>query len=383
MCRRLKILQVHTAYRQPGGEDSVVDSEATVLRAAGHEVIEWRAANSRSAPVAAAQLALAVWNPASYARARAIGHRVQPDVVHVHNTWFALSRSVVRALRAAGFPVVMTLHNYRLICVNGLLFRDGHICEDCVGSSTLPGVRHRCYRNSYSQSAIAASAIASRRVLDTGADRVVVLNEFGRALFARAGIAGEKLHVKPNFASDPGERRGPPSASRRVLFVGRLAEEKGVETLLRAWSAARPDGLSLTVVGDGPLGDLIERSTGATVERVPWLEREALEELLLDSRALLMPSRWYEGQPRVALEAMAAGLPVLGSALGGLGELLAATDSECAVAPDLDRWTAALARLGDDRWVDRVGVAARRRYLAEFDERAGLRGLESLYRELI
>lgn len=354
-----------------------------MLRAAGHEVIEWRAANSRSAPVAAAQLALAVWNPASYARARAIGHRVQPDVVHVHNTWFALSRSVVRALRAAGFPVVMTLHNYRLICVNGLLFRDGHICEDCVGSSTLPGVRHRCYRNSYSQSAIAASAIASRRVLDTGADRVVVLNEFGRALFARAGIAGEKLHVKPNFASDPGERRGPPSASRRVLFVGRLAEEKGVETLLRAWSAARPDGLSLTVVGDGPLGDLIERSTGATVERVPWLEREALEELLLDSRALLMPSRWYEGQPRVALEAMAAGLPVLGSALGGLGELLAATDSECAVAPDLDRWTAALARLGDDRWVDRVGVAARRRYLAEFDERAGLRGLESLYRELI
>lgn len=376
----MRVLQIHTAYRRPGGEDAVADSEAAVLRAAGHEVVEWRAANSSAAPRAAAQLAAAPWNPLAARQARRLARRVRPDVVHVHNTWFALSHSVIGAIRAAGFPTVATLHNYRLICANALLYRDGHVCEDCVGSAPLPAVRHRCYRDSYPQSAAAAAAIEARRRGGEAADRLLVLNEFSRSLFQRAGLPAERLRVKPNFAPDPGERTRRPSGSRRVLFVGRLAPEKGVETLLDAWSQARPAGLELTVVGDGPLRSAAE---AADVEVAPWMPRQRIDRLLLDSRALLIPSRWYEGQPRVALEGMAAGLPVLGSALGGLGELLAPSGDGCAVPDGPSGWAAALARLEDDAWVDRTGSAARDRYLGEFDERAGLRGLESAYAEVV
>lgn len=385
VCAPLRILQIHTRYRRPGGEDVVVESEAAVLRDAGHEVVQWRAANGRTAPKAAMQLPLAPWNPWAHAKARRLARRVRPDVVHVHNTWFALSHAVVDAIRSEGVPVAATLHNYRLLCANGLLFRNGRVCEDCVGSNPLPGVRHRCYRGSLPQSAIAASAIAARRVVGAEPDRLVVLNEFARDLFARSGIPGERLHVKPNFAPDPGPRPEPPSASRRVLFVGRLNEEKGVETLLRAWSAAKPPGLTLTVVGDGPLRATVKAAGegDATIEPVPWMQTTALAQLLGRSRALLMPSRWYEGQPRVALEGMAAGLPILGSAIGGLGQLLGGGDCGAAVRPDLDGWTGALPLLAGAAWVDRAGAAARRRYLTEFDERAGLRGLEALYRELV
>ena len=381
----MRILQIHTRYRSPGGEDSVVASEAAVLTANGHEVIEWQAANSADTARAAAQLAWATWNPLSYTRIRMLIRQYRPDVVHVHNTWFALSQSVLAGVRAERCPLVATLHNYRPVCANGLLFRDGHICEDCVGASPMAGVRNRCYRGSYAQSAAATAAnviaIAQHRHA-RDVDRLVVLTNFARSLLTRAGMPADKLYVKPNFVANPGIRPLPPSASRRVLFVGRMTQEKGIQMLLDAWSRTEPAGLVLTLVGEGPLRDLAARTKTKSVEMRPWLGSRELAQLLMESRALLIPSLWYEGQPRIALEAMAAGLPILGSALGGLGELLDGTRSECAIPPDLAGWVSILPRLRDDAWLDNLGSTYRSRYLEDFDERAGLSGLESLYGQL-
>jgi len=168
----MRILQLHTRYRQAGGEDRVVAAEADLLRSAGHTVEQLLADNPRSSMAAAGAMLKSPWNSASRQAVERAVARFKPDVAHVHNTWYALSPSVLDELRASRVPTVMTVHNYRLMCVNGMLLRDGGPCEDCVGRSPLPGIRHRCYRNSVVASTVAAATIGYNRRRKTWADGV-------------------------------------------------------------------------------------------------------------------------------------------------------------------------------------------------------------------
>jgi glycosyltransferase involved in cell wall biosynthesis len=380
----MRILQVHTRYREPGGEDAVVSAEAGLLARAGHEVVPYVAENPTGALPTATSLALSAWNPRAAIALRQAVRRVRPDVAHVHNTWYALSPSVVGALAAAEVPVVATLHNYRLLCANALLFRDGRPCEDCVGTNPWPGVRHRCYRGSAAASAAAAGMIAANRALRTWNRHVrlfLALNDFARDRFVRGGLPAHKIRVKQNFVADPGPRRQPPSASGTVLYVGRLSAEKGVATVLEAWRtelAVRP--LELLVVGDGPLRAELERTAPPNVRFLGRVAPSEVRHLMLSSRALLLPSVWYEGQPIAALEALASGLPVVASRLGGIPSLLELADERWLPAPgDPSSWSQALGLLGDGAEVDRTGAQLRRRYEAHFSEQVGLRLLEEAY----
>jgi glycosyltransferase involved in cell wall biosynthesis len=379
----MRVLQIHARYRERGGEDRVVAAEAEVLRDAGHEVSLLESQNAERTPRAAAQLAASLWNPISGRRAAREIEDLEPDIVHVHNTWFSLSPAVVAAASRAGIPVVATLHNYRLVCSNGLLFRDGHHCEDCVGSHPWHGVRHRCYRDSYPASLIAAGNIAVQRRLGTwarDADRLLVLSEFARSRLRAAGLPEEKLIVKPNFVSEGPARGGPPSAGSAVVYVGRLSSEKGILPLLEAWSRATKGELELRVIGDGPLW---EKALALAGERVRFLGRlppEDVREELASARALVIPS-FSEGQPLALLEALAARLPVVGSDIGGLSEILARLGPEFLIrAGDIAQWSGALSRLRDDATVDRVGEIARSIYEERFTPRTGLAELERAYR---
>ncbi len=310
----MRILQVHTRYRQRGGEDVVVEAEAELLRQAGHEVRQVVAHNSHRPVGAAVQLLAAPWNARWTRKLRRVVREFRPDVVHVHNTWYAMSPAVIRAAKREGVPVVMTLHNYRLTCANALLFRDGRICEECVGASPWRAVRYRCYRGSRLQSAVAAATIALHRRLGTWTDHVdrfVALTDFQRDLMVRAGLPPDKVVVKPNFVPDPGARPSPPSASNIVLYVGRLSFEKGVDLLLEAWRQADTGDLELWVVGDGPMREELARNPPAGVRMKGLVPGGEVRSLMLRSRALVVPSRGYEALPTVILEAAAAGLGVL------------------------------------------------------------------------
>ena len=153
----LKVLQVHNQYRELGGEDTVVAMEAAILRNGGHEVFPYRFSNATNLAGTGVSLLASSWNPRSAARIRRVIEETRPDVAHVHNTWWAASPSIVSALNDAGVPTVVTLHNYRLVCANAMLFRDGKPCEDCVGSHPWHAVRHRCYRGSGPASIVAAA----------------------------------------------------------------------------------------------------------------------------------------------------------------------------------------------------------------------------------
>jgi glycosyltransferase involved in cell wall biosynthesis len=379
----MRILQIHTRYREAGGEDTAVANEAALLRRHGHEVITAHAENPRRPVDSLAKLAMAPWNPVTASKMRRLVDRVRPDVTHVHNTWFALSPSVISAARRAGSPVVVSLHNFRLLCANAMLFRDGGPCEDCVGSHPWHAVRHRCYRSSALASVPVAATIAVNRrgpAWQRDVHRFLVLNEFARAVFERGGVAAERLRVKPNGVADPGPRPAPPSRSDTVVYIGRLSAEKGLHTLLEAWAGLGRTSLQLELLGAGPQRSELERSAPPGVRFTGQMAHRDVLSHLQRARALVLPSLVYEGQPMSVLEGLAAGLPPVVSDHGGTAEIAGALGPGHGAPPGQpEAWRAALARLHDDAFVDAAGARARALYEERYTEAIVLEQLEQVY----
>ncbi len=319
----MRILMVHTRYRQSGGEDRVFAAEVELLRAYGHEVqpLVWHNRElERLSP--GQQLRTMLWNEAACCRMREEIQSFGPDVVHVHNTFPLASPAIVRTARELGVPVVLTLHNYRLLCVNALLYREGHVCTDCAGRLPWRGALRGCYRNRPASLAVAAMLALHRRLRTWDCvDRFIVLTEFARWQFIGAGFPAERLVVKPNFVyPDPGPGEG---KGGYVLFVGRLTPEKGVGTLLRAWELLG-GRIPLRIVGDGPLAPLV-RQACTRQSNLHWLgykTHDEVQALMGEAVALVFPSEWYEGFPMVLVEALARGTPVITSALGAQATLI-------------------------------------------------------------
>jgi glycosyltransferase involved in cell wall biosynthesis len=387
----MRILQLHTRYRERGGEDRVVAAEAELLRSSGH-VVEQVIADNPVSPVATAVALLkAPRNPAARRAVERAVARFDPDVAHVHNTWYALSPSALDGLRAAGVPTVMTVHNYRLMCVNGMLLRDGRPCEDCVGRSPWPGVRHRCYRNSAIASTAAAATIGYNRRRSTwahGVDLFVAPTEFVRDRLLDGGFPADQIRVKPHFVEDPGPRQVRPSQSQIVLQVGRLSADKGGHALLDAWAALGHTDLELVFVGDGPLRHELSGRRLPGVRFVGSVSPEEARTWMLRARVLVAASAWYETFGLVVAEAMAAGLPVIVPGGGALAEVAA---GGAAVEPDNvdiaraggDRLVASLLRAQNPEVVDVAGACGRARFVAHYTSAAGLAQLVDTYQSVI
>ncbi len=381
----MRVLQVHTRYREAGGEDTVLAAEAELLRGAGHEVIQWVGQNPLSGGAALLALARAPTNRAAAAEVARFAAEADPDVIHVHNTWFATSPAVLASLGSAvEAPIVMTLHNYRLVCANALLLRDGAPCEVCVGRGPWSAVRYGCYRDSRIQSIPAAATIAINRRRRTWVDNVhrfLALTNFARGRLIAGGLPAQLVDVKPNFVPDPGDRPAAAEQSSQVLFVGRITAEKGIRTLLEAWRRSTPGELQLVIAGDGPLLGELRAQHWPDTRFLGRVDRATVQQLMFASRALVFPSQWYEGMPMTILEAMASSLPVLGSDLGSLPEMLVPMGEKWLVeAGAAEAWSAAFAVLDDDQEVAAASSAARETWRRAYSPERGLRNLLDAYR---
>ena len=326
----MKIVLVHNTYQQPGGEDAAVRSERDLLRNEGHTVIEYRRSNHDVPRYAKLrQIALAkrtIWASDTRRDFQALLERERPNVVHVHNTFVMISPSIYWACREACVPVVQTLHNYRLICSGSLFLRDGKVCEECLEHSVWRGAHYGCYRGSRPATAVVAAMLATHNVLGTwtrAIDYFIVPTQFGRDKFVTGGLPGSKILVKPNFVDpDPGPGNG---EREYVLFVGRLSSEKGLRTLLTAWSFLR-NYIPLLIVGDGPMREELEkyvRELGlSSVQFCGSLTRSRTMEAMRNARCLLFPSECYEGMPMSVIESLACGTPVIASRMGAMQELV-------------------------------------------------------------
>ena len=322
----MKILLAHNYYQQPGGEDRSFSEEVKLLESYGHEVVRYTLHNEQVETIPDLKLAqVTLWNQDAYRELRALIRREQPQVAHFNNTFPLISPAAYYAAKAEQIPVVQTLRNYRLSCVNGYFFRDGRVCEDCLGRAVpWPGVLHACYRSSRTASGVVALLLSMHRLARTWTTMVdvyVALTTFAREKFIQAGLPAEKIMLRPNFISQvPAVGDG---AGNYALFVGRLSPEKGLNTLIKAWEQLNGE-LPLNVVGDGPLAPLVSE----VANRVPgikwlgWKSTQEVYELIGGARVLVFPSELYEMHPRVTVEAFAKGTPVIAAKVGAAAEVV-------------------------------------------------------------
>ncbi|MFG3053288.1 glycosyltransferase [Kitasatospora sp. NPDC048239] len=392
----MHVLVVHNRYSsaQPSGENRVVDEEVELLRAAGHRVDVFE---RRSDDIAARSLLgkvavplLVPWNPAVRAQLAARLRADRPDVVHVHNVFPLLSPAVLAACADVGVPVVATLHNYTQVCPPGTLHRDGRLCTECVGSAVpLPAVRHGCYRDSRLATVpLAVGMAVNRRRWWSGVERFFCISAAQRDVLVRSGMPAERLLVKHNFVPDPGARRAGPG--EHLLFLGRLAESKGLRLLMAAWDALAADGgvgVPLVLAGAGPLEPEVSAWAAGRddVRYVGLYDPAQCREAIARSVAVVAPSMSPETFGLVVAEAMAAGVPAVAAGHGAFVELVE------------DGVTGLLHRLGDaaslascirrvtaDPGGNReMGRTARRRYEQAFSPAVGLERLVEGYRTAI
>lgn len=326
----LRVLVVHNRYRQRGGEDTVFEAEVALLRARGHDVetLEFSNTDIDGGLLSAARTAIgAIYSRQAASRIASATRTHRADVVHFHNTFPLVSPGGFGAARRQGAGVVLTLHNYRLVCPNGLCFRAGHPCEECLGHSVpWPAARYGCYHDSRVQSAAVAAMLTCHRLLRTWSrhvDAAIVLTEFQRTKLLVGPLPMSRVVIKPNFVTlhadwNRGIREG------RFLFAGRVSAEKGIPTLLSAWGRADLTDAWLEIAGDGPL-----KAMGGTAavgaSSIGWLGHVGQPELrarMNMARALVFPSELYETFGMTVVEAFAAGLPVIAAAMGTHGELV-------------------------------------------------------------
>jgi len=317
----VKVAVVHNHYQLPGGEDEVVRAECDLLAARGHTVLRYTVDNHSIGGMGRVALAsAAVWNRAAYRQLRELFRAERPDIAHFHNTHPLISPAGYHAARAERVGVVQTLHNFRLVCPNGLLFRDGHACEDCLGKFfPWPGIVHACYRRSRAATAVTAGMLSVHKPFGTWIRTVgvyIALSEFSRGKFIAGGLPPEKIMVKPNFlVRDPGPGR---HGRGFGLFVGRLSPEKGLTVLQRAWELLSGSA-QLKIIG-GPLPDQVPALPG-----VEWLGPQPKEQVFTEMKNasfLVFPSECYENCPMTIIEAFATGLPVIASTGGSAAEMV-------------------------------------------------------------
>jgi glycosyltransferase involved in cell wall biosynthesis len=360
----VNVLILHNRYRGGGGEDRSAREIAALLEDRGHtaELLE-RTSETLTGPRGYARAGAAMLRggiePEEVTRAV---RRIGADVVHAHNIHPLWGARALEAARAAGAAVVMHLHNYRLYCSIGIHYRDGAVCTLCHGRNVLPGVRHRC-RGNLPEAAVYGAGLWRQQPRIIGAvGHFLVPSAFAARRLAGQGLADDTISVAHNFLPAGEFSSGPPEdPPAHALLAGRLVEEKGVETAVEAAAAA---GVPLAVAGDGPEAARVR----PPARHLGQLDRDAMRAALLRAAFLVVPSRWDEPCPYSVIEAMAAGVPVLAAARGGLPEMV----GEQHTLPDRDAaaWAAAMRRLWDDaalrrtRGVEALG-RARRLFTAE------------------
>lgn len=391
----MKILVVHNRYRSgaPSGETRVVERESQALSDRGHVVEQFERHSDSIEQFSLAKKAVlpgqVIWSDEARRSLNGVLRTFRPDLVHVHNTFPLISPSILFACRQHRVPVVVTIHNSRLLCASGELFRNGATCHDCLQRRIpVPSLIHRCYRGSLAATApIALGIVAHRRTWRTMVSAYIFISEAARANLSNMGLPAERTFVKANLVprvTSHGER---PELEPIVTFVGRLDAAKGIPLLMQAWDLytrdGRGEGLQLMIAGSGPLAAQVSDWALArpSVTTTGLLSAADCAALMARSRAVILPSQWEEPFGLVAIEAMAAGVPPIATAHGAFPELISdGVDGVLFEPRSVEALTSVLRDV--DACPERYrlyGEAASRTYKERFDPDRNLDRLTGIY----
>lgn len=332
----MKILLVHNFYNStiPSGENMVFKAEASLLRENGHHVIEYTRNSDeivKRGLIGKIKGGLTTpWNPVTALHIKRILSLERPDIMHVHNFFPLISPSILYASGNTNTATVMTLHNYRLICAGGMLLKKGRACKLCFEkNSILPAIRFRCYRASAVATLPICLMIYMNTIVNTWkkVDAIITLSSFQKTIMTRHMFNENSVHIKPNFVPNHfavvpwGERED------KIVFVGRLGEEKGTDSLVEAWKIWGDTAPRLEIIGDGPAKNLLVNAIDKShlnnkIILRGQLARSEIAGVLSKAKLLLMPSICYETFGLSACEAFACAVPVVASRIGSFPDIV-------------------------------------------------------------
>lgn len=385
----MRVLIVHNRYLHRGGEDAVFEVEIDLLRQNGISVETYEENNERVDELGALRTAFrSIYSLETYRAIRAFLREKEIDIVHVHNFFPLVSPSIYYAAHAEQVGIVQTLHNYRLMCPVGTFNRDGGVCEDCLNRFfPWPGVMHKCYRDNRTATFAVGAMTTVNKMLGTWRKKVdayIVLTEFMRQKFIEGGLPASKLYVKPNFL-DPDPLPGT-GGGNFALFAGRLSKEKGIATLLRAWERIG-NRMPLKIAGTGPLEPMVMEAAARipSIEHVGMLTPAEVMDKMGQADVFILPTEFYEGHPRAAVEAFARRVPVVASRIGAMQEMVEDGKTGFLFTPgDADDLVDTVNRaLSDADRLANVGLRARKQFEAKYSAETNFQTLMGIYESVL
>lgn len=370
----MRVLLVNKFHWRKGGSETYYFSLAEGLRELGHEVFFFSMQDERNEPCTESEFfvtnrdysgsssplrkvsaaASLIYSPEAKRKFQALCEKVRPDVVHLNLVHRQITLSILDApyLKKHHVPVVMTLHDCILVCPSYLMIDgEGRRCNECLDGKFRHCVERRCVKGSRSKSLLAAAEARFLRMHDSyeKVDRFVVPSRFMEGVLIRGGFVSGKIQVLRNFLPFPMNQNDAlnstmtgtgETGSPYVLFLGRLSSEKGPDVLLKAFSLCveKLGDLNVVFAGDGPMRAELERSVpselSSRVSFTGYLRGDALRSLIKGASFVVVPSRCYENFPYSILEAFSFGVPVIGSELGGIPELVVEGSTGFLCKPD-------------------------------------------------
>ncbi len=321
-----KILFIHNFYLIPGGEDQSHRSEIELFKRHGHSIFTYEDNNTRIEEIGKFKTALkTIWSHETYKNIRRLIQEHSIDLIICQNIFPLISPSLYYAAKKERTPVFQFVRNYRLLCLNALFYRNGGVCEECLGKRFLwPGIIHKCYRGNFWGSIVVALMNYIHWRFNTWNKQVtkfICLNQFSKGKLVEGGIWEQKISIRPNFLlrdSGVGTNR-----DTYLLYVGRLSEEKGIKFLLDCIERNNLQ-IPLKIVGSGPLNDFVISITKKNdyVKYLGSVTPDEVLELMRNAFSVIVPSTCYEVMPRTIIESFGTGTPVIGSNIGGIGEMV-------------------------------------------------------------
>lgn len=388
----------HNRYQYAGGEDAAVKSDIELLREYGHQVSLIEVHNDIIKTYSKYDkfklFAETAWNFRLYRQMRSQLQELHPDLVHVQNFFPLFSPSIHAAARSLNIPTVQHLHNFRLGCLNSYLFRDGKVCEACVGKNPWRGIGYGCYRDS-SIASIAVWGMITfnrwRRTWEKDVDAFITPSHFAAQKLKEIGIPSDRLYVNPNVINPQNVEvlPSPQFENPNFLFVGRLSAEKGIVTLLQAWAELNMVDWQLKIIGDGSerqnLQQFVDRAGLKNVQFLGYLTPSQVAMAMYSATAILVPSQCYETFGRVAVEAFACRKPVLASDVGALSELITPEHNGFLISCDrINDWTEKLYWCGTNPEAMQImGNNAYKTYQESYTRSANYHQLMKIYDSIL
>lgn len=396
--KKINILILHNRYQYSGGEDSSTLAEIDVLSQFGHQVTLLEKHNDEIKEYSSLEklnlFFRTAWNPQEYSKLRSRLQEIQPDLLHVQNFFPLFSPSIHSAAKSLNIPTFQHLRNFRLGCLNSYLFRNGKICEACVGKNAWQGVVYRCYRNSLPASFSVWNMLTYnrwRKTWEREVDAFITPSQFAAQKLIEIGIPQSRLYIKPNVTPDPLANQAMPSFPDRptFLYVGRLSPEKGLIILLKAWEKLAQSEWELNIIGDGQqraeLEQLVRDRALTNVHFFGYQPKDQVIEAIKQSTAIVVPSQWYETFGRVVIEAFACGRPALISNLGALAELVQDNETGFLIPHHaMQSWVETLRWSGNHLMqMEKMGKKARQVYQQKYTPEINYQQMMNIYQTIL